>query len=109
VFAVEQAAQLGPVELGRRGVELRRHLGAGLPVTRFDRQLEQHSGVLERAGQAVEHRDLALDTALLAQDALGLLAAVPEVRASDLALERCEPRAQAVDVKDAPGARRASR
>jgi hypothetical protein len=82
---------------------------AGLRVARFDRQLEQHSGVLERAGQAVEHRDLALDAALLAEDALGLLAAVPEVRTGDLALERRVLGAQAVDVKDAPGARRASR
>jgi hypothetical protein len=108
VLAAEQAAQLGALELLGRGLELCSRLGAGRRVSVLLRELEQHARILERSRQPVEASDLALDSALLAQRPLGLLAAVPEVRARHLAFERGEPGAHASTSKR-PRARQPAR
>jgi hypothetical protein len=109
LLAAEHPPELRIGELGVGFRELLGDLAAGLGVVGLDRQLEQDVGVLEAPRDAIVRLDVALDAALLAQDLLGLFAVFPQVGTRGLLLQRPEASAKAVEVKDAPGTRRAAR
>jgi hypothetical protein len=106
VLARQHPLELELVErlLDRRGLPFR--LARGVGVSRLLGEVEQDLGVGERADLRVIGRDLVLELLLLLEDALRLLRVVPEGRARRQRVELLDLQALAIDVKDAPGARR---
>jgi hypothetical protein len=105
VLAPQHALELRRVDLALDGLEPTRRLEARVVVLFLAGELDQDLQVLESRVQAVVALQLALDDALAAQRALGPLPVVPERRIRGLILQLRRSRTQAVEVKDAPGAR----
>ena len=90
MLAAEQRAELRLLEAPGRGLELLRGLAQRVRVAGLGAELGQDQGVVEGALERLEQAELALEPALLAQDPLGPLAVLPQVRALGLAREARE-------------------
>jgi hypothetical protein len=101
VLAREHARELGIVEARAQRLEQALGLGDRVRVAGLARELEHHGRVVGELVGLGEQRERPLQLALLAQDALGLLAVLPQRGVAGGALQLLEPRGLRREVKDA--------
>jgi hypothetical protein len=108
VLAREHPLELEVVERLADGRDLRFGLAGAVGVPGLLGEIEQDLGVLRRADLGVVGADLVLELLLGLEDLLRLRRLVPEAGLGRERLELLDLQTLAIDVKDAPGARRSS-
>jgi len=109
VLLGEQPPGLEPTDLILELFELVAGLGGRTLVFELLCELDQRRDVVARAGERIEVADDPLDDTLLFEDALRCGVVLPEGGQGGLPVEVLDAQALALDVKDAPRARRRAR